>query len=87
MVPDGARASTRESLLAQGSDERCENGEGAACERLAGDNDLIRQLQAQSKRNKAKNAEKIYDQTVMQLNYAEYFDSMDLNMINIISNS
>ena len=42
-------------VYADGNDERCENGEGAACARLAGDNDLIKKLQEQSKRNKAKN--------------------------------
>eukprot|EP00966_Prymnesium_polylepis_P188004 4358082-Prymnesium_polylepis.1 len=42
-------------VYADGNDERCENGEGAACARLAGDNELVKRLQEQSKRNKAKN--------------------------------
>jgi len=43
--PQRAFASTRDGLIAKGSEERCENGEGAACDRLAGANDYVRMLQ------------------------------------------
>ena len=45
LSPAIASASTREGLLAKGSDTRCEIGDGAACEKLAEGNPYILQLQ------------------------------------------
>ena len=44
------------NLFSEGSAERCENGEGAACDRLAGGSELILELQKQSRDNKEKRA-------------------------------
>ncbi len=65
----------------EGSDERCENGEGAACERLAEGNELIMKLQEKSRANKEKNARAQYDKTVRMLQYGDYFDAMDKNLV------
>ena len=76
-----ALASTAADLLGKGSAERCESGEGEACERLAGGNEYVRALQERSRRNKQKNADKVWDQTVMQLSYDEYFATLDRNLV------
>ena len=44
------------NLFGEGSAERCESGEGAACDRLAGGSELILELQQQSRTNKEKRA-------------------------------
>ena len=60
------------NLFGEGSAERCESGEGAACDKLAGGSELILELQKQSRDNKEKNAKKLYEQTIRNLNYGEY---------------
>lgn len=82
-APPRGRASTRESLLGEGSDERCENGEGAACERLAEDIPIVRQLQEKSRVNKEKNAVELFDKTVRQLGYSDFFDAIDKNLVQL----
>ena len=81
LAPRGAFASTKESIFGVGNDERCENGEGAACERLADGNELVAKLQARSRENKEKNAAAIVDKTVMQLGYSDFFDTLDKNLV------
>lgn len=71
------------NLFGEGSAERCENGEGAACERLADGSEYIRKLQKQSRDNKEKNARQLYEQTIRNLNYGEYFDSLDKNLVQL----
>lgn len=71
------------NLFSEGSAERCENGEGAACDRLAGGSELILELQKQSRDNKEKNAKQLYEQTVRNLNYGEYFDAVDKNLVQL----
>ena len=44
------------NLFGEGSAERCESGEGAACDKLAGGSELILELQKQSRDNKEKRA-------------------------------
>ena len=44
------------NLFGEGSAERCENGQGAACDKLADGSELILQLQEQSRANKEKRA-------------------------------
>ena len=44
------------NLFGEGSAERCESGEGAARDRLAGGSELILELQQQSRTNKEKRA-------------------------------
>jgi len=44
------------NLFGEGSAERCESGEGAACDKLAGGSELILELQKQSRTNKEKRA-------------------------------
>ena len=68
---------------ADGNNERCEAGEGEACERIAGDNELIKKLQAQSKQNRAKNERELYDKTVRNLQYSDYFDALDKNLVQL----
>ena len=60
------------NLFGEGSAERCESGEGAACDKLAGGSELILELQKQSRDNKEKNAKQLYEQTIRNLNYGEY---------------
>ena len=79
-APSAARAI---KVYADGNDERCEAGEGAACDRIAGDNELIKRLQAQSKQNRAKNERELYDKTVRNLQYSDYFDAMDKNLVQL----
>ena len=81
LLPLCASASTRETLLGTGSDTRCENGEGEACTDLAEGNEYIRKLQERSKANKAANEKKLYDKTVRQLGYSDFFDGMDLYLV------
>uniref|UniRef100_A0A7S0LC77 PS II complex 12 kDa extrinsic protein n=1 Tax=Coccolithus braarudii TaxID=221442 RepID=A0A7S0LC77_9EUKA len=76
-------ASTRETLSAPGSAERCEGGEGDACTSLAEGNALILQLQARSRQNKEKNERELYDKTVRQLGYTDYFDALDKNLVQL----
>ena len=57
------------NLFGEGSAERCESGEGAACDKLAGGSELILELQKQSRDNKEKNAKQLYEQTIRNLNY------------------
>lgn len=71
------------NLFGEGSAERCENGEGAACERLSDGSEYIRKLQQQSRDNKEKNARQLYEQTIRNLNYGEYFDSLDKNLVQL----
>jgi hypothetical protein len=71
------------NLFGEGSAERCESGEGAACDRLAGGSELILELQQQSRTNKEKNAEQLYEQTVRNLNYGAYFDAFDKNLVQL----
>lgn len=85
--PRCADASTRDGLLAPGSEERCENGEGAACERLAGGNEYVKSLQERSRLNKEANVAKVWDQTIMALNYDEYFTTLDKNMVKLPNGS
>ena len=44
------------NLFGEGSAERCESGEGAACDKLAGGSELILELQKKSRDNKEKRA-------------------------------
>ena len=44
------------NLFGEGSAERCESGEGAACDKLAGGSELILELQKRSRDNKEKRA-------------------------------
>lgn len=76
-----AHASTAADLLGKGTAERCVNGEGEACDRLAGGNEYVRMLQERSRVNKQKNADKVESQTVMQLAYDDYFATLDKNMV------
>ena len=80
-----AAASTRETLFGTGSAERCENGEGEACSRLADGNDYIMKLQARSRANKEKNARELYEKTVRQLGYSDFMDQLNLNLV-LLSN-
>ena len=72
LAPTSTLASTKDTIFGVGSDERCENGEGAACERLAEGNELVAKLQARSRANKEKNAAALIDKTVMQLGYSDF---------------
>jgi hypothetical protein len=54
-----ACASTAADLLGKGTAERCENGEGEACGRLAEGNEYVRMLQERSRVNRQKNADKV----------------------------
>ena len=49
--PQRASASYRTGLIAPGSAERCENGEGAACDRLSDGNEYVRMLQVRPPRS------------------------------------
>jgi hypothetical protein len=71
------------NLFGEGSAERCENGQGEACNRLAEGNELILKLQEQSRVNKEKNARQLYEQTIRNLNYGEYFDALDKNLVQL----
>lgn len=73
------------NLFGEGSAERCENGQGAACERLAEGSELILKLQKQSVANREKNAKQLYEQTVRNLNYGEFFDALDKNLVQLPS--
>ena len=57
--------------------------QGEACEKLADGNELVLQLQKQSRDNKEKNARKLYEQTVRALNYGEYLDAFDKNLVQL----
>jgi hypothetical protein len=76
-----AHASTAADLLGKGNAERCVNGEGEACDRLAEGNEYVRMLQERSRLNKQKNADRVEALTVMQLSYDEYFATLDKNMV------
>lgn len=80
-VPLLALASTRADLLPPGSAERCESGEGEACERLAGDNAYVKMLQERSRAKKAARVDEIFEKNVRQVGYSDYFDSLDRNMV------
>ena len=67
--------------------DRCENGEGEACDRLAEGNELVKKLQAQSKANKEKNARELMDKTYMQLGYSDFFDAYDKNLVKLANGS
>jgi len=71
------------NMFGEGSAERCENGQGAACDNLAEGSELILRLQEQSRANKEKNAKKLYEQTIRNLNYGEYFDAVDKNLVQL----
>ena len=120
------------NLFGEGSAERCESGEGEACDKLAGGSELILELQEQSRTNKEKrarwsahgpwrgpragasrcpgraarpgpearpcslsqgpilltphsrrNAKQLYEQTIRNLNYGEYFDAVNKNLVQL----
>jgi len=71
------------NLFGEGSAERCESGEGEACDKLAGGSELILELQEQSRINKEKNAKQLYEQTIRNLNYGEYFDAVNKNLVQL----
>lgn len=81
--PTKAHASTRAGLSGVGSEERCENGEGEACERLADGNPLILELQQRSRDNKEKRERELFDKTVRQLGYSDFFDTLDQNLVRL----
>jgi len=76
-----ASASQRSDLVGAGSSERCESGDGEACERLSEGNPYIQKLQARSRENREKNAAKVWDQTVKTMDYDSYFSTLDQNMV------
>lgn len=83
LTPFEALASTSATIFGEGSSERCENGEGEACERLSDGNDLIKKLQAQSRANKEKNKQALQDMTYKQLGYSDFFDTVDQNLVQL----
>ena len=80
-VPRRSVASTRDTLFATGTSERCENGEGEACSQLAEGNELILKLQQKSRENKETNAKELYEKTVRQLGYSDFFSAVDMNLV------
>lgn len=82
-TPRAVVASTRDSLLGVGSASRCESGQGEACEALADGNEYVRKLQERSRLNRAKYEQELFDKTVRQLGYSEYFDAIDKNLVQL----
>jgi len=80
-APQHSEASTRDTLLAPGSAERCEYGEGEACERLAEGNPYILALQKKSRAGREEIKDKLFDKTVTTMGYDGYFGAIDKSMV------
>jgi len=74
-------------VYADGSAQRCEAGQGEACAELSEGSPLIKRLQEQSLQNRAKNERELYDQTVRQLQYSEYFSTGNEALVQLPNSS
>ena len=75
-----ANAARRDELLG-GMGNGCTYGEGDRCEELAEGNPLILKLQAQSRANKVKNEQELYDKTLAMAGYDDFFSTIDKMLV------